>query len=90
MKKALLILDADLQKPRIYDDGHISKPYVPGVDYEFMLNIHDEWQIECRPEIAEYIGKSGAWAIEQAGKHFNFRCPLSGSYSVGNNWADTH
>jgi DNA polymerase I-like protein with 3'-5' exonuclease and polymerase domains len=79
MKKALIIFDAALQLQ-----------YVPGVDYEFMLNIHDEWQVECRPEIAETVGKLGCQAITAAGEHFNFRCPLSGSYDVGDTWADCH
>jgi DNA polymerase-1 len=38
MKRALVILDDQLQK----------EGYVPGVNYEFVANIHDEWQIECR------------------------------------------
>lgn len=80
MKKALLIFDCKLQMAN----------FKPGVDYEFMLNIHDEWQVECRPEIAEMVGELGCAAITDAGEHFNFRCPLSGSYSVGDNWADTH
>jgi DNA polymerase I-like protein with 3'-5' exonuclease and polymerase domains len=79
MKKALIIFDAALQLQ-----------YVPGVDYEFMLNIHDEWQLECRPEIAETVGKLGCQAITAAGEHFNFRCPLTGSYDVGENWAECH
>jgi DNA polymerase I-like protein with 3'-5' exonuclease and polymerase domains len=80
MKKALLIFDQLLQ-----DEDHL-----PGVDYEFMLNIHDEWQLECRPDIADRVGELGCKAITLAGEHFKFRCPLSGSYSVGNNWAETH
>jgi DNA polymerase I-like protein with 3'-5' exonuclease and polymerase domains len=80
MKKALLILDRSLQDQDI----------MPGVDYEFLVNVHDEWQIECEPSLAETIGKLGCEAITKAGEHFNFRCPLTGSYDVGNNWAETH
>jgi DNA polymerase I-like protein with 3'-5' exonuclease and polymerase domains len=36
MKRALVILDTNLQ-----EEG-----YVPGVNYEFVANVHDEWQIE--------------------------------------------
>ena len=79
MKKALVILDDNLQKV-----------HTPAVDYEFLVNVHDEWQIECRPDIAEFIGKLGGYAITQAGEHFNFRCPLTGSYKVGKDWAETH
>ena len=80
MKLALIIFDRFIQ-----DSG-----FTPGVDYEFMLNIHDEWQVECRPEIAERIGELGCLAITQAGENFQFRCPLSGSYDIGDNWADCH
>lgn len=80
MKKALVILDEDLQ----------AKGFVPGEDYEFLANIHDEWQMECRPEIAEEVGKTAAEAIRKAGEYFKFRCPLDGEYKIGKNWAETH
>jgi len=80
MKLALIIFDRFIQ-----DSG-----FKPGVDYEFMLNIHDEWQVECRPEIADKIGKLGCLAITSAGENFNFRCPLTGSYDIGDTWADCH
>lgn len=80
MKKALVILDGDLQ----------AKGFVPGKDYEFLANIHDEWQMECRPEIAEEVGKTAAEAIRKAGEYFKFRCPLDGEYKIGKNWAETH
>lgn len=80
MKKALVILDEDLQ----------AKGFVPGKDYEFLANIHDEWQMECRPEIAEEVGKTAAEAIRKAGEYFKFRCPLDGEYKIGKNWAETH
>lgn len=80
MKQALVILDEDLQ----------SRGFVPGVDYEFMLNVHDEFQLAALQEIAHEIGKAAQSAIRRAGEHFNFRCPLDGQYKVGQNWADTH
>lgn len=80
MKKALVLLDAALQL----------HGFVPGVDYEFVLNVHDEWQIECRREIAGVIGEYGKTAIKDAGKAFRFQCPLAGSAKVGANWRETH
>ena len=76
MKKALVILYNDLR--------------AAGIDPAFVLNIHDEWQIEALPEQAETVGKMGAEAIRKAGEHFNMRCPLAGEYKEGNTWADTH
>ena len=60
------------------------------VDFKLVAQVHDEWQIECRPEDAEYVGKSAVQAIIQAGETFNLNCPLDGEYRVGSNWAETH
>jgi DNA polymerase I-like protein with 3'-5' exonuclease and polymerase domains len=80
MKQALVILDDDL--------AHLG--LAAGIDYEFVANIHDEWQIEARPEIAELVGQTAADAIRKAGEHFKFACPLKGNFSVGKTWADSH
>lgn len=81
MKLALTLLDAKLQELGL----------VPGVDYEFVLNIHDEWQIEARTEeIAHTVGKTACWAITEAGLQLNVQCPLKGEYRVGRCWKDTH
>jgi DNA polymerase I-like protein with 3'-5' exonuclease and polymerase domains len=80
MKKGLVILDRDLQE----------QGFVPGVHYEFVANVHDEWQVECDEDIAEIVGKAATAAIRKAGDHFGFRCPLDGEYKVGDNWKDCH
>jgi DNA polymerase I-like protein with 3'-5' exonuclease and polymerase domains len=61
-----------------------------GIDFWFVLNIHDEWQIEVAPEQATEAGKLAAEAIRRAGDFYSFRCPLAGNYVIGNNWAETH
>lgn len=80
MKKALVILDQSLKE----------LGYKAGTNYEFVANVHDEWQIECDEAIAETVGKTAVRAIQKAGEHFNFKCPLDGEYKVGNNWSETH
>jgi DNA polymerase-1 len=80
MKRALIILDGWLREAGL----------VPGVDYEFVLNIHDEWQIACRPEHADHIADSAKEAIRAAGEHYKLRCPLAGDAKIGKNWAETH
>ena len=52
--------------------------------------IHDEIQIEVDKEIADAVGQLAVKAFELAGEHFNFRCPITGEYKVGSNWAETH
>jgi DNA polymerase I len=76
MKKALIILQKKI------NCGIINA--------SFCANVHDEWQIEVPQEDAERVGKMAVEAIEEAGKHFNLRCPLTGEYNVGNTWKDTH
>jgi DNA polymerase I len=80
MKQALVLLDKTLQ----------AKGLKPGINYEFVANVHDEWQIECDEGLENEIGKEAVAAIRKAGEVFNFRCPLDGEYKVGTTWADTH
>ena len=80
MKKALVLLDDVLH----------SSGLTPGVDYEFVINCHDEYQIEALEKHAEFVGKCARQAIIDAGVHFKMRCPMDGEYKIGNNWAETH
>ena len=76
MKKALVILN--------------NKARARNLDYKFVANIHDEWQAEVHKAHADYFGKLGVEAIQEASKHFKLRCPLTGEYKIGNNWSETH
>jgi len=61
-----------------------------GLDYKFIGNIHDEFQVEVKESQAERFGSLAASCIEAAGNHFKLRCPLAGEFNIGNNWAETH
>jgi DNA polymerase I-like protein with 3'-5' exonuclease and polymerase domains len=61
-----------------------------GEDFGYMLNVHDEWQIETTPENAEFIGKAMVASIKAAGVKLGFRLPLDGEYKIGQNWKETH
>jgi len=61
-----------------------------GKDYAIILLVHDEWQITCRPDLADTIGKAAASAITASGTFYSFRCPLTGSFKVGPDWSKTH
>lgn len=76
MKQALVLLSERLKSENIY--------------HKFCANVHDEWQIETKTELAETVGQYGVWAIEEAGKVLNMRCPLTGEYRTGLTWKDTH
>ena len=60
------------------------------LDAKFVANIHDEWQIEAKEEIAEHVGQIAVESIIKAGEHFNLRCPMDGEYKIGDNWSETH
>lgn len=83
MKRALVILDGQLQN---------TLKLKPGVDYEFMLNIHDEWQIAVNPNVVspDVVGEFARKAITLAGEFYGLKCPLDGDYHVGKNWKETH
>jgi DNA polymerase-1 len=57
---------------------------------KFVANVHDEFQFECHPDIAELVGKAAKQSIIDAGTYFKLRCPLDGEYKVGRSWKDTH
>jgi DNA polymerase-1 len=61
-----------------------------GIDYDFVLWVHDELQYEANPGCAELVGKTLANLMPIAGKQLGVRCELSGSWAVGNNWSETH
>jgi hypothetical protein len=46
--------------------------------------------MECKPEIADAVGKAFVNAIKEAGIAYNLRCPLSGEYAIGKSWRETH
>ncbi len=61
-----------------------------GIYAEFVLTVHDEFQVQCQPEHAEEIAKIMVDSIIEAGVYLGLRCPLDGSYSIGSNWSETH
>lgn len=80
MKKALIVLDRDLQ----------SMGLRPGREYEFVGNIHDEAQAEIDPSIQETYRKSALASMPKAGEALRLRCPLEAEVSIGLSWRDTH
>jgi hypothetical protein len=56
----------------------------------YLLNVHDEWQLECEPLGAQEFGEAMVAAIRETGPALGVRCPLDGEYHVGRNWLETH
>lgn len=81
MKRALCILDENLMKAGL----------VTGEDYEFVLNVHDEWQVECINEpVAQLVGVKSENAFKLAGEYYGFGCPIAGESRIGKTWKETH
>lgn len=57
---------------------------------KLVANVHDEFQFECPPDIAELAGKAARMSIIEAGEYFKLRCPLDGEYKIGQSWRHTH
>ena len=57
---------------------------------KLVANVHDEFQFECPPDIAEIAGLAAKMSIVEAGEYFKLRCPLDGEYKIGANWRMTH
>ena len=64
--------------------------YIPGVDYEYVLNVHDEFTTEVREEIAEDVAKIVQSCCLVAGEKLNLRIRTDGESKVGRDWAAIH
>jgi DNA polymerase I-like protein with 3'-5' exonuclease and polymerase domains len=76
MKKAMCLLHQKIKTQKL--------------EAQFVANIHDEWQIQVKEDIAELVGEMGVESIEEAGQYYKMRCPLTGEYKIGENWSETH
>lgn len=60
------------------------------VPFKLLGTFHDEVQAETLPEWGETVGLAFVMACAWAGRHLKLRCPLSGEYMIGKNWAQCH
>jgi DNA polymerase-1 len=60
------------------------------VPYKLVAWVHDEVQIEARPEYAELIKQVVIEAAQKAGTDLQFRCPVDAEGNIGANWYETH
>ena len=58
--------------------------------FAFMATIHDEWQLECEPDIADRVGLLGVTSIIEAGEILGCDIEMDGNYRIGNNWSECH
>ena len=79
MKLAIVIFNRMLLTNPIFEDK-----------VKFMATVHDEWQLECDPSVADLVGKAGVKSIVQSGERLGCKVPMDGEYRVGNNWSECH
>ncbi len=85
MKRALVELEALLQAHGLQNSWQSDSP-----DYEFVVNCHDEWGAQVKPEHAEKFARLSVEAMTLAGDFFNFRCRIDGEAKIGASWKETH
>lgn len=59
-------------------------------DWAYVIWYHDEYIVECRPDIADRVQEIMEEGIAWAGRHFNILTPHAGTGSQGANWYDVH
>lgn len=52
--------------------------------------VHDEIQLEVKEGMEKDVGELAVKSIGRAGDFFRIRCELTGEYTIGRNWAETH
>lgn len=84
--------DEAIQMAAAYNMWHkwMHERWVYGEEWGTVIWMHDEWQFECKPEIAEEAAKLACKAIKWAGEFFEIACPHDGDYQIGKNWYETH
>jgi DNA polymerase I-like protein with 3'-5' exonuclease and polymerase domains len=76
MKQALVLLNKAIKNAQL--------------DAKFVVNVHDEFQLEVKEEHAQRVGELAVDSIRKAGVALGLRCPLDGEYKIGDNWCQTH
>ena len=61
-----------------------------GLKYKQIGVIHDEIQIECNPNDADYIGMLIVDAMKETTNYYKLNCPITGEYKIGRSWNETH
>ena len=71
-------------------DRLIARGYKWIDNFAFILNIHDEFEIECDEDIAEEVALIAKTSTTEAGEYFKLRIRIDGEAKIGKNWSDVH
>lgn len=73
-----------------YLHARLAKRFKYGEDYLIVGWVHDEYQIECKEDIAEEVAKIAESCIPAASDFYKLAVRQRGEADIGNNWAETH
>lgn len=90
LKVALVIADCLMQDRGLEPVQEIVRHGVGQGDYEFVLNVHDEWQVTCHPAAVDIVKASLLDAMRIAGEVLGMRVRIDGEAKAGANWKETH
>jgi DNA polymerase-1 len=60
------------------------------IPYKLLAWVHDEVQLETKPEHSETVGRVVVESARKAGEVLGFRCPVDAEFRVGANWRECH
>lgn len=61
-----------------------------GVEVHSLLNIHDEWDVECLPQYSQAHSDNCLKGMLGAGERLGIRVPVRGSVKCGRSWLEVH
>lgn len=76
----------DMELEKLYTNSSNSD----NPQYEFVLQVHDEFTIECDEDIAEEVGRLASECIKTAGERLGIRVPLEAKPAIGKDWCEIH
>lgn len=74
----------------VFLDRRLEGVYSHPKKYEFILNVHDEVQIEVDEDISKEVAIICEDVFTEVTEYLKFRIPLKGTADIGDTWADTH
>jgi DNA polymerase I-like protein with 3'-5' exonuclease and polymerase domains len=80
VKEATVVLHNDL----------VAKGWEFGREWAQVAHIHDEIDAEVKQGLEEEYGNAAVGAMREAGRRFEFRCPIDAEYKKGRTWAECH
>ena len=83
---ALLVKQATIN---LYEELE-RRGYRWGIDWALVAHIHDEVALQVKSQHVDAIAEVAVWCFQEAGKQFNWRCPLDAESKIGTNWSETH